>query len=457
MVRARKPSSSEVLSFARALLRAFREAECYAEEHCGVNSDPGTESCLVTSATFHSSTNASTPLLPSAKSQKQLQDLYDYCIRNSVDDLCSYLLAILPRGSTRNGRIEAALSPNDRHPISFGSTDLVAILDDISAAFRAQHDSLGRSNSNRVWVSDWKPDWRTQNLVWNVLKKLGFVQPPPGPLAASFRTLKEAAFACLFKSDYLPSIRRRCAFKETLQQCIPLPGKWDADLTWAGTAVFISFPFASLVHSWDVGRKAVTFWGTFLVSFTAISVTLLLLYASYRSRYSNKLLDKAARGTPYERAGGDGMFSVVTVRPSRNGEPTLTLSTPQTTTDITDESGFGRTSLTISSDVEGPDPEHEGGSVLRLYQASMFVERIYGSTFIDESWMLGMTEPQLYDAILLVLRMAGALGVSKSPTPVFSSVIADCVLLTMATPVRFVLMQQSVKLPRFRFLAWSLQ
>ncbi len=49
-------------------------------------------------------------------------------------------------------------------------------------------------------------------------------------------------------------------------------------------------------------------------------------------------------------------------------------------------------------------------STLRLYQASMYVERIYGSKYFDESWVFGLSEKSLYDAMRMTLSTDSTLG-----------------------------------------------
>lgn len=396
--------------FARELLRAFDAAERFAKERGGVSSHSEARHMSWTSS------RPSTTLVSTEKSRRQLQTLYQRCIRDSVDDLCD-LLCTEPalRNASRQRRIDAALVSRDSTalPLAVNSDMMVRFLEDVANNFHEQHDSLGRSLSTSAWVSDWNPDWRTQNLVWTLLKRLGSSTPPPGPLMEPFQGLKESAFACLFQGDYLQRIRKKCSFRESLGQYLPFPGQWGADLTWVGSAVFISMPIASLAHSWDEGNRLAAFWGTFVSLFAGISSALLFLFASYRSRYSNDILDKAAKGTPYERGRGDGAFAGVSMRATTNGSA-ASISTAQSTVEGSDvEIGSRSSSVEADTHLETESSEREPtGSVLQLYQASMFVERIYGSTYMDESWMIGMTEQQLYDAVLLVLQSSGTLGVS---------------------------------------------
>lgn len=56
------------------------------------------------------------------------------------------------------------------------------------------------------------------------------------------------------------------------------------------------------------------------------------------------------------------------------------------------------------------DEKRSSGAMLRLYQAAMFVQRIYGSTYFDESWVFGLSESSLYNAIKAQLASDGTLG-----------------------------------------------
>lgn len=413
-------SAQKLCSFAQALLRAFHEAEQFAQEQGGVssNDDEGWIFPGFPLTYGPHVTRRSTAVVSSEKSHRQLQDLYTACIRRSVDALCDLLLRGASSLPHRERRIEAAMSES-RHGsnIEITSDDLIQLLSKIADAFREQHDTVERSRSSESMVSSWNPEWRTQNIVWKLLRKLGNTMPPAESLVQPFNALKETAFSCLFRGDYLSSTRKKCKFRQSLLQYLPYPGKWDADMTWIGTATFISLPVASLAHSWDDGNRLAAFWTTLFSLFAGIATTLLFLFASYRSKYSNSLLDRAARGTQHER-NDDGLFATINVFPSieENLRTTIDTVRNRNTVDITESKSNTNTQPFESSDdaALANDLDHQprkSGSLLHLYQASMFVERIYGSKYLDESWLLGLSERQLYDAVILVVQAAGTLGV----------------------------------------------
>lgn len=72
-------------------------------------------------------------------------------------------------------------------------------------------------------------------------------------------------------------------------------------------------------------------------------------------------------------------------------------------------SDFMSPSRAIGFESDDPAPTNSGAS-LRLYQASMFVQRIYGSSYFDESWAFGLSESQLYEAIRGMLGTDSTLG-----------------------------------------------
>lgn len=408
-----------VLKFARELLRAFDAAERYASERGGV----ATQSEIFSSKEARArrvwtSTRRSSSSVASEKTRRQLETLFQRCIRDSVDDL-SDVLCVSPAlaKASRQRRIDAALAPSeaDNSPLIINDAMMISFLTDVTNNFHEQHDSLGRSLSTAAWVSDWNPDWRTQNLVWTLLKQLGSLTPPQGPLTAPYQSLKESAFACLFEGDFLTRTRKRCSFRESLLQSVPYPGKWGADLTWFGAAIFISVPIASLAHSWNGGNRLIALWSVFASLLAGVSIALLLLFASYKSSYSNALLDRASKGTAYERGRRHSTFTGVHVHPNDSASMG-SISTALSTVENADIDPVAFASPSKQSQAHfgnGNEPEKSKGSILQLYQASMFVERIYGSTYMDESWMIGMTEQQLNDAVLLVLQTAGALGVRQ--------------------------------------------
>ena len=64
----------------------------------------------------------------------------------------------------------------------------------------------------------------------------------------------------------------------------------------------------------------------------------------------------------------------------------------------------------FADNAELPLANQSATSTLRLYQASMYVQRIYGSTYFDESWIFGLSEKSLYDAIKMTLSTDSTLG-----------------------------------------------
>ena len=72
-------------------------------------------------------------------------------------------------------------------------------------------------------------------------------------------------------------------------------------------------------------------------------------------------------------------------------------------------SDFMSPSRAIGFEADDPTPTSSGAS-LRLYQASMFVQRIYGSSYFDECWAFGLSETQLYEALRGMLATDSTLG-----------------------------------------------
>lgn len=65
------------------------------------------------------------------------------------------------------------------------------------------------------------------------------------------------------------------------------------------------------------------------------------------------------------------------------------------------------------TEARAPDTKDEdllSSGLLRLYQVSMLIERMFGSSYFDDQWAIGLTEDRLYDAIIQILTSDIALG-----------------------------------------------
>lgn len=417
-------------AFARDLLQCFVAAERYAHEKGGI---PYEEVWAGESQHSFGSTGVvgarrfTTREL--VRDRKQIITLYKQCIKFAVDELCDFLTTAPElQTASRKARLAAALHPLKESDTSVDDSmnlkDLLQLLDDISCSFRDMHSSVGRSQSNSTWISTYRPNWRTQNLVFTVVKQLGAVQPPSvDSVVIQLQTLKEVVFSCLFDGDYLEQQRRRCSFRETLLQYIPYPGSWEADLSWLAAAFFISMPLASLAHSWGSNNNLIAFWSTFLTIFLSCAVGFILFFTGYKSIYSNVLLDKAGKGTLYERDRSRNLIRPITQAFDDNHVSVSvdTMNMGVGSTDGSDETACegeyspperNTTPGYTGDDSVQADAEErsDDGSILRLYQASVFVQRIYGSTYLDSSWTLGLSEQQLYQAVEKLLQTDSVLG-----------------------------------------------
>lgn len=426
------PSDTEperLLSFARDLLQCFVTAERYAHEKGGIPHQD-----IWAGESQHSfgsgSVTGARPYTTRAlmRDRKQIITLYKQCVKFAIDELCELLITTPElENASRKVRLDAALHPATGDLNSLADemrlSDLLQLLDDISCSFRDMHSSVGRSQSNNAWVSTYRPNWRTQNLVFIIVKQLGAVQSPPvDSLALQLQTLKEAVFSCLFDGNYLEQQRRRCSFHETLLQYIPYPGSWEADLSWLAASFFISMPLASLAHSWGRNNNLIAFWSTFLAIFVGCAATFVLFFTGYKSMYSNMLLDKAGKGTMYERDRRRASIGLVSQISEDNDvsvsmdDGSARLSSRGDSEEAASEGCFSTSErsameYTVDDSTGADGDEHEGrGSVLRVYQASLFVQRIYGSTYLDASWTLGLSEQQLYQAVEKLLQTDSTLG-----------------------------------------------
>jgi hypothetical protein len=106
----------------------------------------------------------------------------------------------------------------------------------IIAKFTDVSTSYSRDSVGGTWVADYRPDWRTRHLVWDVVKSLGRIAPPED-VALGFKHLKKAVFTAMFDGDYLREQRKRAGFRATLLRHIPHPYQWDANLSWIGVSI----------------------------------------------------------------------------------------------------------------------------------------------------------------------------------------------------------------------------
>jgi hypothetical protein len=217
--------------FARSLLRAFNAADKYAEDRLGVR---GTESALSASGLSRGASTAT------AESRVMLERLHASCVREPISELCTLLGA----PDHAEDRVAVALCPDKRdkashghkamriaQQISISPQDLQVAMQAITDAFVEVENSLSRTRSKRGWVSDYRPDWRTRFLVWELVKSFGRITAPE-EISFDFKRLKQAVFAAMFNGNYLNEQRKRARFRETLLRHIPRPTQWDANITW---------------------------------------------------------------------------------------------------------------------------------------------------------------------------------------------------------------------------------
>lgn len=467
--------------FIKKLLEAYVASGDYAKERFNLGADPeparGFDNYF-----FRGSRNELSTSMHLERTIKQLYSLHRHCIEGMSDKFARLLLndARL-HVATRRARIQAALaedSPISKSAGDINIPDAFRVLQLAAERFREQY--TGARNNNVMDGGSgahlWKPDWRTQNLVWALIKRMGDIVPPP-ILLIPYQELKEAAFACLFECDFIDKQWQRCSFRQTLLRYIPRPYHWDADVSWIGLSFFVSLPLTGFVHSFDRGLRLPVFWGLFFTIFFSTSAGIILFYSSYRSRYATELMRKASCGTSYaqryspsfqinmsrilsapydlvtfasppskensnketesesesldaelatvdnasvgtRRSQGSAILPEAVLQPGPNGADQAAIhhaffeSSDDTRNKKNDSQvnplspaeaiGFGAN--------KGRDSDGFAGATLRLYQASMFVQRIYGSTFFDESWSFGLSESQLHEAVKFTLQTDSSLG-----------------------------------------------
>lgn len=255
------------------------------------------------------------------RSLKQLVSLHRFCLEDSADRFARLLINSerLPNATHRT-RINAALETDanggQSHPASVSTINVAnafRALRIVAAKFKAQVEPARRGSYQDSVLEKWQPDWRCQGVVWALIKRLGTITPPP-ILSTPYQELKEAAFACLFERDYIDKQWNMCSFKNTVLKYIPRPYNWDADLSWLGVSFFVALPLTGFVQVlYNAGKlptlgsrapqevfRLKLYWALFFTIFFSTAVGMILFYSAYRSSYSIRLMQRAAKGTSYE-------------------------------------------------------------------------------------------------------------------------------------------------------------
>jgi hypothetical protein len=191
-------------AFAVKLLRAFHKADVYSIERLGLR--PHNRRTLANSGSFYSLTlsasgGAGSPTSARERNRTLLRRVRSTCISESIDALCKLLGA---SDDAEDPVAEALEPPAGAVPPVVTLEDIVEVLRTAESNFMLVSSSLSRSQSNQKWVTDYNPDWKTRNLVWNLVQSLGRIIPPDGS-ARPFGRLKEVAFGGSF-----PGERHRC-------------------------------------------------------------------------------------------------------------------------------------------------------------------------------------------------------------------------------------------------------
>lgn len=202
--------------------------------------------------------SGSITLQPRSNVRATLLRVHEYCVADSVSCLCNLLQA--PDDAENRVSIalgEAEKTDENAADVVVGLQDTLNCLARIECNLFDISRSLTRSKSNRAWVSDYQPDWRIRNLIWDLVKSLGKINPPE-ECALAFRQIKEATFAALFKGNYLIEQRKQATFKSTLLRHIPRPNAWDANMSWLAVSNSIYFPWCHGItaHGRLVSTKA---------------------------------------------------------------------------------------------------------------------------------------------------------------------------------------------------------
>lgn len=166
-----------------------------------------------------------------------MRRVHSICVTESILALCN----VLGVDEDVSNPVVVALGDGDSSTDTDRNNDLdwselMKCLEAIECNFLGVSRALTRSKSNRAWVADYRPDWRTRNLVWELVKGLGKITPPDECIVP-FKRIKEATFAALFQGDYLIEQRKRSSFKQTLLKHFPYPNAWDASLGWLAVSL----------------------------------------------------------------------------------------------------------------------------------------------------------------------------------------------------------------------------
>lgn len=230
--------------FVRELLRAFASTDSYACERLGARSgqlgnNRGWSSFNVAGGSITSSSIVSRRSRGGFEACAMMRRVHALCVVESISALCTLLCVpedVPDRVAVALGNINPSTSSEIDGSRELDLQELLKCMEGIECNFLGVSRSLTRSKSNRAWVSEYQPDWRTRNLIWDLIKSLGKIQPPQ-ECAGAFRRFKEAAFAALFKGDYLLEQRNRAGFKNTLLRHFPRPDAWDASMGWLAVCI----------------------------------------------------------------------------------------------------------------------------------------------------------------------------------------------------------------------------
>jgi hypothetical protein len=395
----RKLPSKRHRLFAVKLLRAFHKADVYSQERLGLR--PRQMRRPRSSSSF-TSVRDSPSLNPKERERRLLRRVHSTCVEETIDALCDLLGADEASEDRVSDALERASGGNGVSGVDVTPEQVYEMLEGLEENFSAISRSLSRSMSNRSWISDYTPDWKVKNVIWNLVQSLGRIGPPDdGDGAKRYRLAKEAVFVTMFRGDYLVRQRENCSFRKTLLRHVPQPGAWDADTGWLAIAFFVSIPLASTVHSFDNGHRLSAFWATFSIIFVTSSLFIVLGYAKYRSWYATRLLDSVAARVPE-----DAQISFGYTDPTEPATPAVVAEADKDTSQTTSEPENSAVHL----EFDEPTEPSEDDSMLRLYQASMLVESLYRSYYFDDSVLLGLSEDQVMAAIEVILSTDSALG-----------------------------------------------
>jgi hypothetical protein len=381
-------------AFAIKLLRAFHRADVYAQERLGQRRRHGTRPSPLSSAPslstlLHMGSSIHTRSFHHTERNKELlRRVHESCIQEPIEDLCE-LLGV-PEES--EDRVADALNGHvGESRTGVCATSVIVVLEQIEANFTLISRSLSRSESDRNWVADYSPDWKTRNLVWTLVQSLGRVVPPDD-CAKAFKCVKASVFTTLFTGDFILQQRKNARFRETLKRHIPLPGAWDANVGWLAISFFVSTMLASTIDSYRRNHLLSAYWTVFAIIFVVTSAVTVLYYAAYTSWYATRLLDSAAARVP-------DTCDALSVNRAEAGQVGVLLDDAR---NMPSSAGTGR-----ESEDDGSD---NTDSLLCLYQVSMLVERLHSSYYFETSMLIGLSASQVYSAIDVILTSDCLLG-----------------------------------------------